>query len=299
VWYPDQRPENIVPYPWTFHLEGMDNTVENVTMINSYNGIQVGPKVNVRHRLRSVYGCTLRRGIFIDNCVDIGRIENCQLHCHWWTQPETNGNRDLVKAYMIEHLEAYIIGRTDWEYMTNNFVFPANIGWRFIRTEHGASNGHLTGCGADACETSMQVDAIQPMGLLITGGEFVAFTGKDPVEIRISETCDGSVRFVNCAFWGPALHNAVVRGNGFVSFSDCYFSSNRKEPNSLLVIESGRVQIHNSSFATTQPSIQLGPNVRHAIIRGNNGRAGVTVENRIGDLAIIESNEPAPATQPY
>ena len=39
VWYPDQKPTDIRPYPWTFQMEGNDNTVENVTLINSYNGV--------------------------------------------------------------------------------------------------------------------------------------------------------------------------------------------------------------------------------------------------------------------
>ena len=66
IYYPEQLVENIRPYPWTFHLQGNDNTVENVTLINSYNGIEVGPEPNVRHRIRSVYGCVLRRGLQID-----------------------------------------------------------------------------------------------------------------------------------------------------------------------------------------------------------------------------------------
>jgi len=295
VWYPEQKPAAIVPYPWTFQLDGMDNTVENVTLINSYNGVRVGPAGNVRHRIRSLYGCVLRRGIFVDGCTDIGRIENCQFHCHWWSHAETGGDWDLVFKYMIEHCEAFIFGRTDWEYITNNFVFPAKIGWHFIRTPAGACNGHLTGCGADACETSIQIDALQPMGLLITGGEFVAFTGKDPVEVRITESCDANVRFVNCAFWGPALHNAIIRGKGFTSFSDCYFSSWMKNPpdSPLVVAESGRLQISNSTFATSQPSVTLGPNVQHAIIQGNNGVQGVRVIDRTAGRAIIVNNEPA------
>ncbi len=296
VWYPEQKLDAIVPYPWTFHLAGIDNTVENVTLINSYNGIQAGPESNVRHRIRSVYGCVLRRGIFVQSCTDIGRVENCQLHCHWWSAAETGGDFQKAFDYMVQHLEAFVFGRTDWEYMTNNFVFPAKIGWRFIATQQGAANGHMTGCGADACETSIQVDALQPMGLLITGGQFVAFTGKDPVEVRIAETCSASVRFVNCAFWGPALHNAVVKGSGFTSFTDCYFSSDRKPSGPLLVVESGRVQVHNSSFATAQPSIRLGAGVRHAIIQGNNGAAGVSIQDETAGRAILSNNEPA--TQP-
>ena len=92
VFYPEQSATNIQPYAWTFHLQGHDNTVENVTLINSYNGIRIGPEGNVRHRIRSVYGCALRRGILVDGCSDIGRIENVQFHCHWWSAASIGGS---------------------------------------------------------------------------------------------------------------------------------------------------------------------------------------------------------------
>lgn len=300
IWYPKQKTDDIHAYPWTFQLEGQDNTVENVTIINSYNGLRTGPALNVRHRVRSLYACTLRRGIFVDNCWDIGRIENCQLHCHWWTKPEFGGgNRDAVYKYMVENLEAYIFARTDWEYATNNFVFPAKIGWRFIKTEHGACNGHFTADGADACETAVLVEQIQPMGLLFTGGQFVAFNGQDPVEVRIAKTCAGSVRFVNCAFWGPALHNAVLEGDGWTSFSDCFFSNWKKGSRSPLVVaRGGKLQISNSTFATSQPSVLLEKGVRHAIVQGNNGRQGVTIIDQTAGRAILANNEPPASTQP-
>ncbi|RJP21262.1 MAG: hypothetical protein C4527_23620 [Candidatus Omnitrophota bacterium] len=292
VWYPEQKPTDIVPYPWTFHLQGFDNTVENVTLINSYNGIRVGPENNVRHRIRSVYGCVLRRGLFVDFCTDIGRVENVQFHCHWWSDAATGGSWDPVFKYMSENLEAFVFGRTDWEYVTNNFVFPAKIGYRFIQTENGACNGQFTGIGADACQIAVQVDAIQPMGLLITGGQFVSFIGERPVELIVSPTCNGSVRLVNCAFWGPAIHNAIIEGTGFVSLSDCYFSNWKEgtDDKPLVVVKSGRIQIHNSSFATAQPSVELGEGVQHAIIAGNNGIRGVRVINHT-KRAIIERNE--------
>lgn len=298
VWYPEQKPEDIRPYPWTFHLTGYDNTVENITLINSYNGIMAGPENNVRHRIRSVYGCVLRRGIFVDHITDIGRIENVQFHCHWWSAASIGGNWDLVFKYMYENLEAFIFGRTDWEYVTNNFVFPAKIGYRFIKTEKGACNGHFTGIGADACETAVQVDQIQYMGLLITGGEFVSFNGANPVELVVSEGCKGSIRLVNCAFWGPVLHNAILKGDAYVSFTDCYFSNRNKKvlDKPLIVAESGKLQINNCTFDGVQPSIHLKPGVKHAIIRGNNGQNGVKINNEIGERAIISENEPVSNT---
>ncbi|MBN1342788.1 MAG: hypothetical protein JXQ73_08930 [Phycisphaerae bacterium] len=296
VYYPEQKVRDIHPYPWTFHLQGMDNTVENVTLINSYNGIRTGPEGNVRHRIRSVYGCVLRRGIFVDACTDIGRIENVQFHCHWWSSPAVQGEWAPVHEFMWKNCEAFIFGRTDWEYVNNTFVFPVNVGYRFIATKHGAANGQFCGIGADEAQKCVIVDAIQPMGLLITNGQFVCMHGAEKIEVLINKTCNGSVRLVNCAFWGPSHQNVVSHGRSFVSLSDCYFSSlgRAKNPGKALVeADGGKLQVRGCSFGTTEPSIHLKPGLRHAIITENNGVRGVEIINEIGPAAMIANNEPA------
>ena len=298
VYYPEQNVKDIRPYPWTFHLQGNDNTIENVTLINSYNGIRIGPEGNVRHRIRSVYGCVLRRGIFVDACTDIGRIENVQFHGHWWWAKEVGGDSDLVNKYMIEHLEAFIFGRTDWEYVTNTFVFPVNIGYHFIQTPAGTCNGQFSGIGADWAQRCVVVDAIQFMGLLITNGQFVAFAGENPIEVVINPTCKGSVRLVNCAFWGPSVQNVVSHNQSFTSLSDCYFSTPHDSKNPVVEADNGRLQVRGCSFeAGSKPAIALRKGLKHAIVSENNGEHGVQVINEIGDKAIISNNEPASGEQ--
>lgn len=295
VFYPEQKPEAIRPYAWTFHLQGGDNTVENVTLINSYNGIRIGPEVNVRHRIRSVVGCVLRRGLWLDNCTDIGRIENVQWHCHWWSSAKVGGNWDKVYQYMAKNCEGFIFARTDWEYVTNTFIFPTQIGYHFIATKNGAMNGQLCGIGADAANRCIVVDQIQPMGLLITNGQFVAFEGDNPIEIVIQATCTGSVRLQNCAFWGPAIQNVLSHSQSFVSLKNCYFSSGRKPHSGKALVEadSGKIQVQGCSFATGEPSLFLGKGLKHAIVTGNNGEKGVRITNQIGEKAVISQNEPA------
>jgi hypothetical protein len=295
IYYPEQTVNDIRPYSWTFHMQGNDNTIENVTLINSYNGIKVGPEPNVRHRIRSVYGCVLRRGILIDGCTDIGRVDNVQFHGHWWWASEVKGNSDIVNNYMIKNLEAFVFGRTDWEYVNNTFVFSVYIGYRFINTAKGACNGQFSGIGADYAQRCVVVDDIQPMGLLITNGQFVAFAGDNPIEVVISPTCNGNVRLVNCAFWGPSVQNVVCHGQGFLSLSDCYLSSDKQsDVNTALVeVDAGKLQIRGCTFVGNQPSIRLKDRVKHAIISENNGAKGVKIINEIGDKAIITNNEPA------
>ena len=295
VWYPEQQTTNITPYSWTFHLQGNDNTVENVTLINSYNGIRIGPEGNVRHRIRSVYGCVLRRGIFVDGCSDIGRIENVQFHCHWWSAPDVGGDWKPVHEFMWRNCEAFIFGRTDWEYVNNTFVFPVNIGYHFIGTKAGAANGQFSGIGADEAQVCVKVDEIQPMGLLISNGQFVCMHGDQRIEVLVEKTCQGSVRLVNCAFWGPARQCLLSHSRSFVSLSDCYLSSTGREKNpgvSLVEADGGKLQVRGCSFGTDEPAIALRQGLQHAIISENNGVRGVEILNQIPDHAILANNEP-------
>jgi hypothetical protein len=130
--------------------------------------------------------------------------------------------------------------------------------------------------------------------LLITGGEFVAFEGDNPVEIELLDTCKGNVRFVNCAFWGPADQNVRSHSKGFLSFSDCFFSSNQKVANPLPLIEAdgGKLQIRGCSFWGDRPDILLNTGLEHAIISENTGTSGVRIINNVGEKAVIIHNEP-------
>jgi hypothetical protein len=320
IYYPEQRVENIQPYPWTIQIDAdpavagqvaFDSKIANVTLINSYDGIRVGPHENGRHRIYDVNGCVLHRGIFVDWTGDIGRIENVQFHSHFWANKAYDGDWKAVFAYMQQNLEGFVFGRTDWEYVTNTFVFPAKVGYRFIETSNGAANGQFSGIGAHATQTAILIEAIQPQGLQITNGEFNSHQVGAATQIVVESQCRGNVRFVNCGFWGPVAHNAVLRGSGYASFADCYFSNDAPTSNYSIVAENGRLQIENCTFDARSrerksgnappprethfqpPAIDLGAGVRQAIVTGNNGFYGVRIRNQIGARAIIANNEPA------
>ena len=326
VYYPEQDVNDIRPYPCTFYQrnppvvhsdterrpEDFNITIEDITLINSYNGIRTGPEENGRHLIRDVHGCVLRRGIFVDWVGDIGRIEDVQFHSHFWFHPSTKGNWDKVFDYMQKNLEAFIFGRSDWEYVTNTFVFPAKIGYKFSKTENGMCNGQFSGIAADATETCIVAESIQSQGLLITNGQFNTHLKGRSSQIIIEKGCEGSIRFSTCGFWGPAQQNVLILGNSNVSFQNCYFSSNHvsvdsKNPNWSIIAEDGKLQVQNCTFDGTQTdevkqwtysgvkrrpeSIWLKKNVRHAFITGNNGWDGVRIKNDIGKRAVIRDNE--------
>jgi len=170
-----------------------------------------------------------------------------------------------------ENGEAFIVGRSYWQHMFNTFCFGYNIGYKFIQTKAGVCNGNFLGIGADDCYTAVVVENAAPMALLISNGEFVSFHGPDPTMVRVEKSNTGSVRFVNCAYWGPCNQIAKIAGKGTVGFSDCTFVQwdHKKEGRHAIQAESGTVLIRSCEFRENKPQIELGENVRKAVISDN------------------------------
>lgn len=296
--WPEQKWDAIVPYPWAVHGEGMHNTVENVTLVNAYQGISVGaPGWSELHLIRNVYGCVLRRGIQVDGCSDIGRIENVHFNPHYWQRsghpsiPQDGKDHTMdTAAYMMANLEAFSFGRTDWEYCTNTFVFGAKVGYLFFKGKDGACNGQFSGIGADACRTCVQVDGIQPIGLQITNGEFVAFAGEPNTALVTAPTAVGAVQMVNCNFWGIKGQVARLQGDVAVSFSDCHFVDQPKTEAAILA-ENGRLTMRSCFFRKSGLAVALKPGVKAANLSGNMQPGGFQTASEIGERAWIGMNE--------
>jgi hypothetical protein len=254
-----------------------------VELLNSYNGIDA--RHNERHLIRDVQGQPLRRGVFVDDIYDIGRIENVHFNPWWSTKPalfhwqQTNG-------------EAFIIGRSDWQYVFNTFCFGYNVGYKFIETKAGVCNGNFLGIGADDCFTAVMVDNSAPYALLISNGEFVSFHGPDPTMVRVEATNRGVVRFANCAFWGPCNQIAKIAGRGTVGFSDCTFVQwdHAKEGRAALQVSEGTVLVRGCEFRENKPQVELGTSVRRAVITDNVMTGKLRLKNEAGARAVVANN---------
>lgn len=263
LYYPEQDPaEEPQAYPWAIAMRGKNPAVLSVELLNPYNGIDATR--NERHLVRDVHGQPLRRGIYVDSIYDIGRIENVHWNPWWSMKPK-------LFNWQMQNGEGFIFGRSDWQYVYNTFCFGYNVGYKFIQTKAGVCNGNFLGIGADDCYTALVVEQSAPFGLLISNGEFVAFHGPDPTMISVGAAHSGSVRFVNCAFWGPCHQIAKIAGRGTVGFSDCTFVQwdAKKEGRHALQVESGTVLVRGCEFRENKPHIELGENVRRAVITDN------------------------------
>ena len=287
LYYPRQNPDGEPkPYPWAIAMRGKNPAVLAVEMLNPYNGIDASR--NERHLIRDVQGQPLRRGIFVDSIYDIGRIEDVHFNPWWSVKP-------ALFHWQEEHGEAFIFGRSDWQYVFNTFCYGYHVGYKFIKTATGVCNGNFLGIGADDCNTAVWVVNSAPFGLLISNGEFTSFHGSDPTMVRVGADNSGSVRFVNCAFWGPCDQIATIAGQGTVGFSDCTFVQwdGKKEGRYAIHASSGSVLVNGCEFQQDKPQIELGEAVRRAVISdniftgqpqiSNHSKHAVRIANNIGD----------------
>lgn len=263
IYYPEQKENDIpVPYPWTVAMRGKNPAVLDCELLNPYNAIDATH--NERHLIRNVHGQPLRRGILVDAIYDIGRIENVHFNPWWSLKPR-------LRAWQMENGEAFIFGRSDWQYVLNTFCFGYRVGYKFVQTKNGVCNGNFLGIGADDCQRAVLVEQSAPYGLLITNGQFVSFSGPDPTMVEIAPTHSGTVRFTNCSFWGPCQQIARIAGSGTVGFSDCTFVQWDKDRQGRHAIQaqSGTLLVRGCEFRAARPQISLGQSVRRAVITGN------------------------------
>jgi len=299
VYYPEQTVDDIQPYPWCIQGRGTHLNVVDCTLLNPYLGIDFGTYPHEMHYIRNVYGIPLKVGIRLDKCTDIGRVENVHFNPNSWTRSNTptSPTGDSV-AKLVEHLQtnlvAFEIGRSDWEYMMNTFVWGAKVGYRFYESDRGPTNGNFLGIAADWCVTPLLVENTQGPGLLITNGEFVGSPICEAV-VKVMPTNTGTLQLSNCSFWGP--HNSVIEaeGSGMVSLSQCNFHQwGRDEGVVAIDILSGSLTIQGCSFGQNKPHLRLGAGVTSAVVIGNTFRGGPQITNEAAGQVEILANVTRP-----
>lgn len=280
IHYPEQVDENPPhPYPWTVRGRGDNCTILDVLMTNPYQAVDFGTFPAGRHYINRLYAQALYRGIFVDKCFDVGRIENA----HIWPFYSTDGpSRDFTREQGI----AFILGRTDWEFVTNCFCIGYSVGFLFKGFENGPGNVVITQSGSDVGPVAVRVEAVQAhSGVTFANCQMMA-------TVEVEPTNTGPVKFTATGFWPikSTQHHARLEGKGHVFFEGCHFSGWDKADAGDPCIQAncdGLTVTGCDFMAAGKKQIVLGPNVNAAIITSNRFRGGAHLENNSqGDVQI-------------
>jgi hypothetical protein len=273
--------------------EGTENVaVLDTCLVNPYEGIVF--VAAHRHLVRNVTGYPIRRGLYVDQCYDIGHIENV----HYWPFGVNYKPDDPYCLWINTKGVAFELARTDWHYVSNTFCFGYGVGYKFSESKAGSTNGNFLGLGADSCRRAVLVEQAQDPGLLITNGEFVGRWGStDSVCVEVGPKAVGKVSLVNCSFWGPIDRCVWMRSPvGNFSASACHFVhwNNMGLGAPALDIEAGAANIANCTFGNNGTHVKVGSKVRSAIIMGNQASDGIIVKSMAGKRVQMLANEEDP-----
>ena len=293
--YPEWNRADVppVPYPPCVASQDTENVmVQDCCFLNAYEAIRLVRAA--RHLVRNVTGYPIWRGLFVDECYDIGRIENV----HFWPFGIAYHQEDPYCKWINTQGVAFEFARTDWHYVANTFCFGYGVGYRFSASQKGSANGNFVGLGADSCERAVVVEQAQAPGLLITNGEFVGRWGStEAVCLEIAPQAEGKVSLVNCSFWGPIDRCVWMRSPaGQFTASACNFVhwDNRGVGSAAIQLDAGRAIVQGCTFAQDGVAVAVGHEVTSAILVGNQAMGGFRVENGAGARAQIALNEPDP-----
>jgi hypothetical protein len=288
IFYPAQiQKDPPIPYPWTVRGIGDNCTLVDVLLVNPYQGIDFGTFPAGRHFIRNVGMQALYRGLYIDQCYDIGRVENLHIWPFWevWQTP--------LKGFTEREGIAFIIGRTDWEYMSNCFCIGYKIGFQFIRTQAGSPNVVLTQCGSDVGPVAVRVESVQEhAGISFVNGQFMA-------GVEIEQTNTGPVKFTACGFWGveTTQSHAVLKGKGHTFFNGCHFNGWDRQKTGAPCIDArrGGLTVVGCDFMDRgKTHIHLGADIDAALITGNRLRGQEGILNEAGEKAQAGMNVVTP-----
>lgn len=302
VFYPNQIvSEAPVAYPWTVRGGAQANiSLINVLLVNPYQGVDLSAGSG-RHYIRGLYGQPLSRGLHVDKCYDVGRIEDVHFWPFWSLDKR-------VLAFQWAQATAFIFQRTDWEMVQNIFCWGYRVGIELSASKDGAMNGQLTNVGLDAVDIGILARDTQGPGVSFTnlsiandnnGREKIAILGEDGEQEAPNRVITGtSYIYINGgSFWG--VWNRIVKwgASGVITLANSRLTPFR-ENGPLIEVTAGQATIHDNTISAyprvrTAPgvAIRIGPQAGSVIFHDNQLN-GHTIFNEAGDRATVHNNRP-------
>lgn len=288
IWYPEQRADDVVPYPWAIHssteVAGDNYTVENVTLVNPYLGIGIGPEWNELHTIRNVSGTPLKLGIFVDTTTDIGRLSRIDFSADCWEgsglpgAPTTPAERAALRERLMAEATGYELGRSDWEYLYETSAFGYGTGILFRAGAQGTTNAQMFGGTLSGCGIGLDIRELNGVGLMVTGATIEGCTG---AAVSCAASLRGScVQLQECTLSstdGECVRNA---GSSTITLQGCNL---REWTGAAIRMERGMLGVQACQFAPDGVPVSLGVEVGQARI----------FNSRLGPEQVVPECSPA------
>lgn len=286
IWYPEQLPNNITPYPPTI-LYGYPGqwgndfcNTRNVTLVNSYSGVIFSrdngggcPVIN------GLYGTPLSRGVEIDNIADVGRFEWIDFSPDYWSGsglPNAPAKGGSHERWIHENGTGIVMRRNDWSYTCYTNIEGYAIGYLAGSSiaSDGTPNGHHYSMNFKGCKTAVYFEATNDVGILFSK---VTISNCETA-VGVGPGTSGTVQFHSCSFDADTVINIDESSTTKMVVLKSMIE------NGKVNLEGGTITMTDCDFNNDAPQIEFRKNSR-GIITGNRFAKGIEITNN----SIMES----------
>ncbi|HWD21399.1 MAG TPA: glycosyl hydrolase family 28-related protein [Verrucomicrobiae bacterium] len=227
IWHPNQDAANIVSYPYAIGVDS-DCVVQNVALIDAYQGIETVNGGGDKNILSTVIGSPLWRGIDIDQVFDVCHAEDIRFSPDIWAAslvsnaPAFGGPQ---AAWMRANGEAMRFRRVDGEMCMDTFISGYSVGIEANAASNGQPGMTFYGGAVSNCGTALLAqDMPSAFGLM-----FAWFTLDGNVAVNRTNTADAAnAMFDHCTIIGrngPAVSSTGADWHSWMQFQDCAISN--------------------------------------------------------------------------
>ncbi len=231
IYYPEQRLENgeVIPYPYVVKQVGDSQglTVENVTMVNAYNGFDFEGSLQTA---RNIHGTVLNLAFHLNWNMDIGKLENSCFSPKYWLEYglESTPDKEELESYMLAHSTGMKIGRMDWTYFSDIVIEGYHIGYHAYASEQGASHGHLYQLELLDCYYPLYMESIVDTGYILSNCTIRAKGDEGATAVLTENTYAGDLSFLNCTIESEGKYAIHNKGVGAITAVDCSITAAEK-----------------------------------------------------------------------
>lgn len=233
VYYPGQRVGQPTPYSPTVRQQGADSiTLENVTLVNPWRGVQCGPDGNELHMLKNVYITPVHEGFFMDLTTDIGRMQNLNVGPRYWEEftlspadaPMDEETRQTLRDYMLREVTGVFMARSDWEYGYDIHIEHCHIGFTITVFASGGPNAQISRLQLHNCYIGFKLLKLNPFGLALSDSRITADIPGLCAAIVSEESFDTVMQLNGVDIDGCYPRLIQHNGTGFLSLANCTLS---------------------------------------------------------------------------
>jgi hypothetical protein len=300
-YYPGQRFDALVPYPYLVQGRGADIYVINVTAMNPYKMLDFKTYRCDRHYIEYPAGAPLKVGIAVGGGSVGGEVLNTQFNSNSWAWspfPDCPGmsKDDISRGYnriwifQYKYLDAFLVGDCTDEIQYQNTVFGSHYGLHFIYQNGRGASGLVLGHGADGSMVPIAFDGLSPRGIDVINSQLVSMYCCDPHYVAdkhyiyCGKDLKSSARMYNTTLWGTPTHSAIINGGSLTLelASFCMYAP--------FVVDGGELNLtntilHQSTAGDSELSVKNGAKV---FLTANMSPKGMRANEDASQSAITE-----------